>query len=47
MREGLEAYNRRNAKGAHGEHRYTPEEYGTSREEIREAFADYIERFGL
>ncbi len=47
MREGLEAYNQRNAKGAHGEHRYTAEEYGTSREEIREAFSDYIERFGL
>lgn len=47
MREGLEAYNRRNAVGAHGEHRYTAEEYGTSRDEIREAFSDYIERFDL
>src|SRR5690606_34111848 len=40
-RDRLEAYNRRNARGAHGEHRYTAEEYGTSREEIREAFHDY------
>ena len=47
MHAGLEDYNRRNAKGVHGEHRYTAEEYGTSREAIREAFADYTERFGL
>lgn len=47
MRAGLEEYNRRNARGAHGEHRYTAEEYGTSREEIREAFRDYIEQFDL
>ncbi|MDG2002494.1 MAG: sulfotransferase [Novosphingobium sp.] len=47
MLAGLEDYNRRNARGAHGEHRYTAEEYGTSRGEIRAALSDYIERFGL
>lgn len=47
MGAGIEDYNRRNARGAHGEHRYTAEEYGTSREEIREAFKDYIERFDV
>jgi hypothetical protein len=40
-------YNRRNAPGARGEHRYTPEEYGVTRDEIRAAFAHYIDRFGL
>ena len=42
----IEDYNRRNARGAHGEHRYTAEEYGLTRGAIRERFADYIERFG-
>ena len=40
-------YSRRNARGAHGEHRYTAEEYGLTRESIREGFAQYVERFGL
>ncbi|MEZ5737669.1 MAG: sulfotransferase [Novosphingobium sp.] len=47
FRAGLEDYNRRNARGAHGEHRYTAEEYGLSRESIRAAFGDYVERFRL
>jgi hypothetical protein len=47
MRAGLVDYVSRNARGAHGEHRYTAEEYGTSRQEIRNAFKDYIERFDL
>jgi len=44
---GLEEYTRRNARGAHGEHRYTAEEYGTTCEAIRLAFAGYVDRFGL
>jgi hypothetical protein len=47
FRKGIDSYAERNAKGAHGEHRYTAEEYGTSRDEIRFAFSDYIARFGL
>ena len=30
-----------------GEHRYSAEEYGLTREQIREVFGVYIERFGL
>lgn len=40
-------YSRRNAKGAHGEHSYSAEEYGLTREAIRAAFADYGERFDV
>lgn len=47
LRAAIADYGRRNAQGAHGEHRYTAEEYGLTRESIREAFRDYVERFGL
>ncbi len=47
LKARIEDYNRRNARGAHGEHRYTAEEYGLTREGIRAAFGPYIERFGL
>jgi hypothetical protein len=47
LRAAVLAYNRRNARGAHGEHRYTAEEFGLTREGIREAFGDYAERFGV
>lgn len=40
-------YHRRNAQGAFGEHRYTAEEYGLTRDAIRAAFRDYVERFDL
>ncbi len=36
-----------NRRGARGEHRYTAEEYGITKEEIRTAFGDYIERFDV
>jgi len=45
--EKLRAYNSRNAPGKFGAHRYTAEEYGLSEDMIREAFADYIDRFEL
>lgn len=35
-----------NRRGARGQHRYTPEEYGSSAPELRCAFGDYIDRFG-
>jgi hypothetical protein len=47
LKARIEDYNRRNARGAHGEHRYTAEEFGLTREAIREAFADYVGRFRL
>lgn len=47
LRAKLEDYNRRNSRGAFGEHRYTPEEYGTTVDEIRSAFRAYIDRFGV
>lgn len=43
----LAEYNNRNAPGAFGKHSYTAEQYGLTDAGIREAFADYIERFGL
>ena len=43
----LANYNRRNAQGAFGEHRYTAEEYGLTKDVIREAFVDYCDRFDV
>ncbi len=36
-----------NRRGARGQHNYTAEEYGLTTDEIRSAFADYIERFDV
>lgn len=47
FRAALEDYTRRNARGAHGEHRYTAEEYGLTEAGIRKTFADYCARFGV
>jgi hypothetical protein len=46
-RMDMEAWHQRNRKGAHGEHRYTAEEFGLSRDRIRAAFYDYAKRFDL
>ncbi|CAB4640605.1 unannotated protein [freshwater metagenome] len=43
----VEAWQRANRLGAHGEHRYTPEQFGLSAEEIRDDYAFYIDRFGV
>jgi hypothetical protein len=43
----LEDYNANNAPGRFGAHRYTLEEYGLDEAEVRSAFAEYIDRFGL
>jgi hypothetical protein len=34
-----------NRRGARGEHRYTAEEFGYTTDGIRDAFADYLDRF--
>ncbi len=36
-----------NARGARGPHRYTAEKYGLTKDQIRTAFGDYIERFDV
>ena len=46
-RGAMEAWQQRNRQGAHGEHSYTAAEFGLEPAAIREAFAGYIERFGL
>jgi len=36
-----------NQRGARGAHRYSAEQFGTTTEQIRVAFADYIDRFDV
>jgi hypothetical protein len=43
----IEEWQKANRLGAHGEHRYTPEQFGLSAEEIRADYAFYIDRFGV
>lgn len=47
VKAALERYHAHHARGAHGTHDYTLEEYGLTRDEVREAFKDYIDRFGV
>lgn len=47
VRGSLAEYHRRNARGAHGGHLYSAEEYGLSRDTVRGVFADYCSRFGV
>lgn len=37
----------RNRSGAHGTHRYTPEQFGLSAGQIRDDFGFYLDRFGV
>jgi hypothetical protein len=43
----MRAFIAANPKGKHGEHRYTPEEYGVDPAAVRHAFRDYIDRYQL
>lgn len=36
-----------NRSGAHGEHRYTPEQFGLSTAQLLADYDFYIERFGV
>ncbi|HKX79682.1 MAG TPA: sulfotransferase [Novosphingobium sp.] len=47
LRGKLDEFHRQNAKGAHGSHDYTPEEYGLDEKKVRAEFKEYIDRFGL
>ncbi len=42
-----EGWLQRNRKGAHGEHRYSAEEFGLTGEGIRAQFGDYLASFAL
>jgi hypothetical protein len=46
-RAAMASWQERHRKGAHGEHHYTAEEFGLDEGQIREAFAAYLQRFGL
>jgi hypothetical protein len=43
----MEAWHAQNRSGAHGAHRYTPEEYGLTAAQLRADFRPYIERYGV
>jgi len=47
LRERHSTYHRDNAPGAFGAHRYTPEEFGLDATQIRLAFTEYGDRFGV
>jgi hypothetical protein len=46
VRDAMTRWSDENRSGSRGEHRYSPEEFGLTAEEIRTAFAEYLERFG-
>jgi hypothetical protein len=46
VRAAMAQWSEQNRAGARGEHQYTAEEFGLTDEEIRAAFADYLDRFG-
>ena len=43
----VEEWQTANRLGAHGDHQYSPEQFGLSAEEIRADYAFYIDRFGV
>ena len=43
----MRAFVDENPKGKHGEHTYTPEEFGVDPNAVRQEFQTYIERFDL
>jgi hypothetical protein len=43
----IDAWQQRNRTGAHGEHRYTPEQFGLDAAQIRADFADVIAHYDL
>lgn len=46
-RSAMGEWSAANRPGTRGRHRYTPEEYGLTKGDIRAAFRDYIERFDV
>ncbi len=47
VRSAMARWSDENRRGAHGEHKYGPDEFGLSVEDIRVAFHPYTERFGI
>ena len=45
--QALRAHVQANPQGKHGSHDYSLEQYGLTKELVRERFADYVERFAL
>jgi hypothetical protein len=46
-RERMEAWSRENRPGAHGVHRYTPEQFGLDAEGLRKQFEFYTDAYGI
>ena len=44
--DAMKTWSARNEIGSRGEHHYRAEEFGITEDEIREMFADYLDRFG-
>jgi hypothetical protein len=46
VRDAIDQFSRENAAGARGEHKYAAEDFGLTKAQIREAFAEYIDQYG-
>ena len=46
-RQRMQAHLAANPRGQHGTHRYSLEDFGLDRSELRSQFSDYCERFGI
>jgi len=47
LREKIVGWQNRHRSGAHGTHKYTAEQFGLSKEQIRSDYDFYIKRFGV
>ena len=47
VHDALDAWLLKHRSGAHGDHRYTPEEYGLTEQGIRDDYGFYIDRFNI
>lgn len=46
-RQAMITWSEENRSGAHGSHRYTPEQFGLSATQLRSDFAEYTDHFGV
>jgi Sulfotransferase family len=46
VRTAMAQWTEQNQAGSRGQHRYTAEEFGLTEDEIRAAFAEYLDTFG-